>query len=78
MMASTLSLSLLSGPLWPHFIETKVYLVAQLWQVQQLNCNACNSGMTQISTVGVQVEVDEFERCACAVPVTRGYLIGVY
>ena len=61
---------------WPHYTETKVYLgsttlagtAAELQRMQLWDDTDINSR--------VQVEVDQFERCACAVPVTRGHLIG--
>jgi hypothetical protein len=61
---------------WPHSIETKVYLgsttlagtAAELQRMQIWDDTDINSR--------VQVEVDQFERCACAVPVKRGHLLG--
>ena len=61
---------------WPYVMETKRYLGSttlagtaaehqrmQIWDDTDIDSR-------------VQVEIDQFERCACAVPVTRGHLIG--
>ncbi|HWS82922.1 MAG TPA: hypothetical protein VN207_01540 [Ktedonobacteraceae bacterium] len=61
---------------WPYVIETKRYLgsttlagtVAEHQRVQIWDDTDIDSR--------VQVEVDHLERCACAVPITRGDLIG--
>lgn len=63
-------------PPWPHTTETRVYLgsttlagtAAELQRMQCWDETDTNSR--------VQVEIDEFERCACAVPVSRGQCIG--
>ena len=61
---------------WPYIIETKRYLgsttlagtAAELQRMQLWDDTDVGSR--------VQVEVDHLERCACAVPITRGDLIG--
>ena len=61
---------------WSHCVETKVYLgsttlagsAAELQRMQIWDDTDINSR--------VQVAVDQFERCACAVPVKRGHLLG--
>jgi hypothetical protein len=61
---------------WSHLTESKVYLgstslagtAAELQRIQFWDDTDTDSR--------VQVEVDQFERSACAVPVTRGQYIG--
>jgi hypothetical protein len=61
---------------WPYVMETKRYLGSTT-----LAGTAAEHQRMQIwddtdTDSRVQVEVDQFERCACAIPVTRGHLIG--
>jgi transcriptional regulator with XRE-family HTH domain len=63
-------------PPWPHSTESKAYLgsttlagtAAELQRIQIWDDSDASNR--------AQVEVDQFERSACAVPVTRGSLIG--
>jgi len=63
-------------PPWPHSIESKAYLGSTTLAGTAAELQRMQLWDERDTDNRVQVEVDQFERCACAVPVTRGNLIG--
>jgi len=63
-------------PPWPHSIESKAYLGSTTLAGTAVEVQRMQLWDERDTDNRVQVQIDRFERCACAMPVMRGQLIG--